>query len=143
MKEVNAVIGGEGSGGVILPQIVFGRDALTGTALTLQHLVRFRGKLSSLKKSLPQYFIVKKKIELKSAVEGTTALNADEVIKKIIEKYKSEKINTEDGLRIDFDDHWVHYRKSNTEPIIRCIVEAKTKEEAESLAEKYCNEIKN
>ena len=130
MKEVNAVIGGEGSGGVILPKVVFGRDALTGTVIMLQHLLEFGGKMSELKKSLPQYFIVKKKIELGSK-------NPDDVIHSLIEKYSSEKIYLEDGLRIDFSDHWVHFRKSNTEPIIRCIVEAETKELAESLAEKY------
>ena len=136
MKEVKAVIGGEGSGGVILPKVVFGRDALTGTVIMLQHLLEFDGKMSELKKSLPQYFIAKKKIELGS-------MNPDEVIKTLVEKFRSGKINLEDGLRIDFTDHWVHFRKSNTEPIIRCIVEAKSKKEAESLAEKYVDEIMN
>ncbi|MEJ5350238.1 MAG: phosphoglucosamine mutase [Melioribacteraceae bacterium] len=134
MKEVRAVIGGEGSGGVILPEINFGRDALVGTVILLQHLLEFGGTLSELKNSLPQYFISKKKIELGNR-------NGDEVISKLAEKYSSFQINQEDGLRIDFDDHWVHFRKSNTEPIIRCIVEAKTKEEAENLSEKYLNEI--
>lgn len=134
MKEVNAVIGGEGSGGVILPSVVFGRDALTGTVIMLQHLLEFRGKMSELKKSLPQYFIVKKKIELGSK-------NPNDVINSLIEKYRNDKIYLEDGLRIDFADHWVHFRKSNTEPIIRCIIEAKTKELAESMAEKYLREI--
>ncbi len=134
MKEVKAVIGGEGSGGVILPKVVFGRDALTGTVIMLQHLLEFGGKMSELKKSLPQYFIAKKKIELGS-------MNPDEVIKLLVEKFRSGKINLEDGLRIDFADHWVHFRKSNTEPIVRCIVEAKTKEEAERLAKKYFSEI--
>lgn len=134
MKEVDAVIGGEGSGGVIVPNVNFGRDALVGTVLTLQHLVKARVKMSSLKKKLPQYFIVKKKIEIGSA-------NPDEILKKMVEKYKSAKINLEDGLRIDLEDHWVHLRKSNTEPIIRCIVEAKSKEEAEKFAGKYLNEL--
>ena len=134
MKEVRAVIGGEGSGGVILPEINFGRDALVGTVIILQHLLEFGGTLSELKKSLPQYYISKKKIELVNR-------NGDEVISKLAEKYSSFQINREDGLRIDFDDHWVHFRKSNTEPIIRCIVEAKTKKEAEKLSEKYLNEI--
>lgn len=134
MKEVKAVIGGEGSGGVILPKVVFGRDALAGTVITLQHLLEFGGKMSELKKSLPQYFNVKKKIELGS-------MNPDEVIHLFAQRYKSEHINLEDGLRIDFTDHWVHFRKSNTEPIIRCIVEAKTKEDAESLGKKYFDEI--
>jgi len=136
MKEVKAVIGGEGSGGVILPNVVFGRDALTGTVIMLQHLLEFGRKMSELKKSLPQYFIAKKKIELGS-------MNPDEVIKTLVEKFRSGKINLEDGLRIDFTDHWVHFRKSNTEPIIRCIVEAKSKKDAESLAEKYVDEIMN
>lgn len=136
MKEVNAVIGGEGSGGVIVPNVNFGRDALVGTVLTLQHLAKVKVKMSTLKKKLPQYFIVKKKIEIGSA-------NPDEILKKMVEKYKSAKINLEDGLRIDLEDHWVHLRKSNTEPIIRCIVEAKSKEEAEKYAEKYLGEIKN
>jgi len=136
MKEVEAVIGGEGSGGVIVPNVNFGRDALVGTVITLQHLAKARCKMSTLKKNLPEYHIVKKKIEIADA-------DPDELLKKLVEKYKSEKINLEDGLRIDFQDHWVHLRKSNTEPIIRCIVEAKTKEEAEKFAEKYFGEIKN
>jgi phosphomannomutase len=134
MKEVKAVIGGEGSGGVIVPKVNFGRDALVGSAIMLQHLLEFGGKMSELKKSLPQYFIAKKKIEL-------GAMNPDDVIKRLVEKYKDEKINLEDGLRIDFEDHWAHFRKSNTEPIIRCIVEAKSKKSADELAEKYFMEI--
>lgn len=126
MKEVDAVIGGEGSGGVIYPQVVFGRDALTGTAITLQHLLEFGGTMTELKESLPQYKIVKKKIEL-----GNNS--PDEIIQKLTEKYKENRINTDDGLRIDFDNHWVHFRKSNTEPIIRCIAEAATEE----LANKF------
>jgi phosphomannomutase len=136
MKEVKAVIGGEGSGGVIVPKVVFGRDALTGTVIMLQHLLEFGGKMSEMKKSLPQYFIVKKKIDL-------GLLNPDTVIQLLVDQYKTEKINIEDGLRIDSPDHWVHFRKSNTEPIIRCIVEAKTKEDAARLAEKYLNEVFN
>jgi phosphomannomutase len=136
MKEVDAVIGGEGSGGVIVPDVNFGRDALVGTVITLQHLVKARCKMSKLKKSLPQYFIVKKKIEIGNS-------NPEELMKKLFEKYRSEKINVEDGLRIDFNDHWVHLRKSNTEPIIRCIVEAKSKEDAEKFADKYFRDIKN
>ena len=136
MKEVRAVIGGEGSGGVILPKAVFGRDALTGTVIMLQHLLEFGESMSELKKSLPQYFIAKKKILIGNK-------NPDEVINNLTEKYSSQKINTEDGLRIDFEDHWAHFRKSNTEPIIRCIVEAKTKIAAESLAVKYFEDISN
>lgn len=134
MKEVNAVIGGEGSGGVIVPDVNFGRDALVGTVIALQHLVKTRSRMSTLKRSLPQYFIVKKKIEI-------GASNPDEILKKMVEKYKSVKINQDDGLRIDLDDHWVHLRKSNTEPIIRCIVEAKSKEDAEKFADLYLEDL--
>lgn len=135
MKEVNAVIGGEGSGGVIYPALHFGRDALVGIALTLQHLLEFGGTISELKKSLPSYFIAKKKIELGTA-------NPDKIIDSLKDKYKGENVNTDDGLRIDFPDHWVHFRKSNTEPIIRSIVEAKEKTKAEELSHKYFGEIK-
>ncbi len=136
MKEVKAIVGGEGSGGIILPEVNFGRDALVGAVLTLQHLLDFGGRVSELKKSLPQYFIVKKKIEIGNA-------NSDNVINKLAEKYKDEKLNFEDGLKIDFADHWIHLRKSNTEPILRCIVEAKSKKIASKLAEKYFDEIKS
>jgi phosphomannomutase len=135
MKEVKAIIGGEGSGGVIVPSVNFGRDALVGTVIMLQHLLEFGGKMSGLKKSLPQYFITKKKIELGS-------VSPDEVIKSLAEKYKNEQVNLEDGLRIDFPDHWVHLRKSNTEPIIRIITEAKTEQTSESFSQKYVYEIK-
>lgn len=134
MKEVNAVIGGEGSGGVIYPALHYGRDSLVGTIFTLQSLAEFGGKLSEFKQSLPQYFIAKKKNEL-------TGGSPDAVINTLIKKYSSEKINTEDGLRIDFSDHWVHFRKSNTEPIIRVITEAKSQCEAEEYIDKYFFEI--
>ncbi len=135
MKEVNAVIGGEGSGGVIYPALHYGRDALVGTAIILQHLLEFGGTMSELKAAIPQYYIYKKKIEL-----GQT--NPDDIIAKLKEKYSDQKINKDDGLRIDFQDHWVHLRKSNTEPIIRCITEAKTFDEAKNWGEKYFAEIK-
>lgn len=135
MKEVKAVIGGEGSGGVIYPALHYGRDALVGIAITLQHLTEFGKPISELKKVLPEYFIAKKKIELGD-------IKPDAIINSLISKYKSEKINTDDGLRIDFDDHWVHLRKSNTEPIVRIITEAETKAKAEELSKKYFDEIK-
>ena len=135
MKEVDAVIGGEGSGGVIYPEVVFGRDAITGVALTLQHLAEFDGTAQNLKDSLPKYEIMKAKISLGEK-------NPDEIVNRLTEKYSSQKINTEDGLRIDFNDHWAHLRKSNTEPIIRCIVEAKSKEKAKEALDKYFGEIK-
>ncbi len=135
MKEVDAVIGGEGSGGVIYPALHYGRDALVGTVIILQHLVEFGGTITKLKNALPSYEIVKKKINI-------SGIDPDEVIDKLKEKYRNAKVNTDDGLRVDFEDHWVHFRKSNTEPIIRCIAEAKTKEEAEKYIEKYFTEVK-
>lgn len=135
MKEEKAVIGGEGSGGVIYPALHYGRDALVGVAITLQHLLEFKGKMSALKDSLPCYFIVKKKVNLGKS-------DPDKIIKKLVKQYGEEKSNIVDGLRLDFTNHWVHFRKSNTEPIIRIIVEAEDKKEAEALAEKYLNDIK-
>jgi len=135
MKEVDAVIGGEGSGGVIFPELHYGRDALVGIALTLQHLTDYNKSISNLKNDLPQYAISKKKIELTTDPEV--------IITKLTDKFSNQNINTDDGLRIDFDDHWVHFRKSNTEPIIRIITESKSKQEAENLSEKYFDEIKS
>ncbi|HRI47484.1 MAG TPA: phosphoglucosamine mutase [Ignavibacteriaceae bacterium] len=136
MKEVDAIIGGEGSGGVILPELHYGRDALIGTVLTLQHLTEFGGTISELKESLPKYFIAKKKIELEN-------VNPDEIIEKIKLEYSEGTQNSDDGLRIDFPDHWVHFRKSNTEPIIRCIVEATSEDSSNILIEEYFNKIKS
>jgi phosphomannomutase len=135
MKELDAVIGGEGSGGVIYPALHYGRDALVGIAITLQHLLEFGKPISELKKALPEYFISKEKIELGN-------IKPDDIINSLTKKYKSEKINIGDGLRIDFDDHWVHFRKSNTEPIVRIITEAKTKAKAEELSQKYFEKLK-
>jgi len=135
MKEVNAVIGGEGSGGVIYPALHYGRDALVGTVLTLQHLAETGKSLSELKNEMPQYTIVKKKITLDN-------VNPDEIVNELTNKYYDQNINTDDGLRIDFDDHWVHFRKSNTEPIIRCIAEAENEEIANKYIEKYFGEVK-
>ncbi len=134
MKEVNAVIGGEGSGGVIYPALHFGRDALVGIAFTLQYLADSGKKLSQIKDELPNYFIAKRKIDLKG-------VSPDDVINKLINKYSKENINTEDGLRIDLKDHWVHFRKSNTEPIVRIITESKTIQYSEELSKKYYDEI--
>ncbi|MGK9367275.1 phosphoglucosamine mutase [Melioribacter sp. Ez-97] len=134
MKQVKAVIGGEGSGGVILPTVNFGRDALVGTALLLQHLTEFGGTLGDLKNELPRYFIVKRKIEIGRR-------DPDKILNRLAKKYSKYKPNNEDGLRIDFEDHWVHFRKSNTEPIIRCIVEADSQKKANELIEKYMKEL--
>ena len=136
MKKVNAVIGGEGSGGVIYPALHYGRDALVGIILTLQHLSEFGKSISKLKEELPQYFITKMKIEI-----GKN--NPDEVISKLLLKFKSEKSDTRDGLRVDFADHWVHFRKSNTEPIIRIITEAKSEEKSKILAIDYFKIVKD
>ena len=135
MKEVNAIIGGEGSGGVIYPALHYGRDALVGIALILQQLTEYGGSISEFKKTLPSYYVAKKKIVLGN-------INPDDIIKKLIVKYSGANINKEDGLRIDFKDHWVHFRKSNTEPIIRIITEAKNESLAEQLSRKYFDEIK-
>ncbi len=129
MKEVNAAIGGEGNGGVILPDLHYGRDALVGIALFLSHLAQSGKKCSELRAEYPNYFISKNKIELKPTI------NPDSVLTRLQEKFASEKLNTVDGLRIDFADGWVHMRKSNTEPIIRIYAEAKTPERANQLAQ--------
>jgi phosphomannomutase len=136
MKETNSIIGGEGSGGVIFPSLHYGRDALVGIALLLQHLTETNQSLLDLKKSLPQYFIAKEKIDL-----GKN--NPDKVVDQLKQKYSNEKVNTDDGLRIDFEDHWVHFRKSNTEPIIRIITESKDQKQSEELSLKYFDEIKS
>ena len=128
MKEVGAIIGGEGNGGIIYPQSHYGRDALVGIALFLTHLAKKGKKCSELRKKYPSYYMSKNKIELK---EGT---DVDSILLKIKEKYKHEKITDIDGVKIDFEDSWVHLRKSNTEPIIRIYSEAKTKDKAEKLA---------
>ncbi|MGB9664167.1 MAG: phosphoglucosamine mutase [Ignavibacteria bacterium] len=132
MKKYKAVIGGEGSGGVIYPELHYGRDALIGIAFTLQYLAEKNKKLSEIRRELPSYFILKDKFE-------TIEFSPEELINKFKELFKNEIINEEDGLRIDFVDHWIHLRKSNTEPIIRLIVEAKSLE----LAKKYIDEYKD
>ena len=135
MKECGAIIGGEGSGGVILPKVHFGRDAIVGIGLVLQCLAEFGGTMSELKAALPQYFITKGKIELGS-------LNADAILNHLQERFSLSGImNTDDGLKIDFPESWVHLRKSNTEPIIRIIAEAHTKTEADELVKKFTAEI--
>jgi phosphomannomutase len=129
MKETNAVIGGEGNGGVIYPEIHYGRDALVGVALFLSLLAKSGKKMSELKAGYPQYFIAKNKIEL------TPDINVDAILEAIKQRYASEKITDIDGVKIDFADSWVHLRKSNTEPIIRIYSEAHSAKDAEKLAE--------
>lgn len=137
MKEVNAVIGGEGNGGVIVPDLHYGRDALIGVALFLSSLAGKKIAVSKLKESYPQYFASKNKIEL-----SDSAL-IDLVLKKIESIYSSEKINTIDGVKVDFESSkkWVHLRRSNTEPIIRVYAEAPTQAAADSLAEEVITAV--
>jgi phosphomannomutase len=136
MKDTNAVIGGEGNGGIIYPELHYGRDALVGIALFLSHLAKFGKACSMLRASYPNYYISKNKIEL------TDGINVDEILVKIKEKYKKQPINTVDGVKIEFDKEWVHLRKSNTEPIIRIYSESGTETTAENLAEKIIMDIK-
>ena len=127
MKEVGAVIGGEGNGGVIYPASHYGRDALVGIALFLSSLAQKGLKVSELRKSFPNYFIAKNRIDL------TPSTNVDAILERVKELYKNEQVNDIDGVKIDFPDRWVHLRKSNTEPIIRVYSEASTMEEADAL----------
>ena len=136
MKEVNAVIGGEGNGGVIVPELHYGRDALIGIALFLTHLAKYGKSVKSLRGTYPNYFISKNKIELREDV------NVKEVFEQIKKKYTAQPINTEDGLRIDFDNNWVHLRTSNTEPIIRIYSESESEAKANELAHKIMADIK-
>jgi phosphomannomutase len=136
MKEINAVIGGEGNGGVIYPKTHYGRDALIGIVFFISHLVDNNISVSELKELYPQYYMSKSKIELSKNIK------IQDVLKKIETLYKNEKINKEDGLKIDFSDSWAHIRKSNTEMIIRIYTEAKTFVQAENLSKKIVKEIK-
>ncbi len=138
MKETKAVIGGEGNGGVIFPELHYGRDALMGIALFLTHLAKSRMKVSELRRTYPEYFISKNKIEL------TPQINVDEVLEKVKAKYQNEKINLSDGVKIDFEKEreWVHLRKSNTEAIIRIYAESQSEKKANELANKIINDIK-
>jgi phosphomannomutase len=136
MKKVNAVIGGEGNGGIIYPELHYGRDALVGIALFLSHLATSKKSCSRLRAEYPNYFMAKTKIELP---DGTDVLN---IIKRMEEKYKKEKLNKEDGLKIEMGTDWVHLRASNTEPIIRIYSESSTKTTAESINRKMMDDIK-
>lgn len=127
MKETNAVIGGEGNGGVIYPESHYGRDALVGIALFLSHLAHEGKKVSELRASYPNYYIAKNRIDL------TPQTDVDAILAKVKDLYKAEEINDIDGVKIDFPDKWVHLRKSNTEPIIRVYSEAATMETADEL----------
>jgi phosphomannomutase len=136
MKDSNAVIGGEGNGGIILPELHYGRDALVGIAIFLSQLAKYSKPVSALRQSYPNYYISKNKIEL------TPKINVDEVLNKVREKYSKQPINVIDGVKIEFDKEWVHLRKSNTEPIIRIYSESQTAEAADQLASKIISDIK-
>lgn len=136
MKECDAVIGGEGNGGVIYPDLHYGRDALVGIALLLSHLAQRSLPLSRLRASYPNYVISKNKIEL------TPDINVDKVLEEVKKKYSKQPVNTIDGVKIEFDKEWVHLRKSNTEPIIRIYAESDIEVKADNLARKIISDIK-
>ena len=137
MKEVGAVIGGEGNGGVIYPASHYGRDALVGVAILLSHLAKLGKTMSEYRAELPQYYMSKNKITL------TPDLDIDGLLVAMQQKYANENYSTIDGLKIDFENEWVHLRKSNTEPIIRIYSEGPTPEAAEAIAQKIMNEMQN
>jgi phosphomannomutase len=136
MKETNAIIGGEGNGGVIYPESHYGRDALVGIALFLTHLAKSGKSISVLRSTYPNYFISKNKITL------TPEMDIDSLLRKVEEKYKNQPYSTIDGLKIEFDKQWVHLRRSNTEPIIRIYSEGDSETVANSLANKIIADIK-
>ena len=136
MKANNAVIGGEGNGGIILPETHYGRDALVGIALFLSLLAEKQMSVSALKHTYPLYFMSKKKVDLDPNI------NVESVLKSIKTQYHNEQLTTVDGIKIDFADSWVHLRKSNTEPIIRIYTEAPSQEEADALADRFIRELK-
>jgi phosphomannomutase len=136
MKATNAIIGGEGNGGIIYPELHYGRDSLVGVALFLTYLANQEKTVAELRASYPQYYMSKNKIEL------TPQIDVDAILVAMTTKYKSENITTIDGVKIDFAENWVHLRKSNTEPIIRIYTEAKTQAEADALALRIITEIK-
>ena len=136
MKKNNAVIGGEGNGGIIYPELHYGRDSLVGVALFLTHLAHKKMKVSELRKTYSSYFMSKNKIEL------TPYIDVDKILETMADRYQSEDIKTIDGVKIDFAENWVHLRKSNTEPIIRIYTEAASQEEADHLAWRIMDEIK-
>lgn len=136
MKRTNAVIGGEGNGGVIYPEAHYGRDALVGIALFLSHLAHQDMKVSELRKTYPDYCISKNRIDL------TPSIDVDGLLAVVKDLYKNERVNDKDGVKIDFADGWVHLRKSNTEPIIRVYSEAATMEQANALANQVMDVVK-
>jgi phosphomannomutase len=137
MKDTNAIIGGEGNGGIIYPESHYGRDSLVGVALFLSHLATQSMTCKELRDSYPNYFMSKNKIEL------TPQINVDAILSAMTIKYQNEDVLTIDGVKINFDTEWVHLRKSNTEPIIRIYTESTSQSSADSLAERFIDEIKD
>ena len=135
MKDTNAVIGGEGNGGVIYPELHYGRDALVGVALFLTYFAGIDMTMSELRKTYPAYYASKNKIEL------TPEIDVDKILAEVKARYSNERVNDIDGVKIDFEQSWVHLRKSNTEPIIRIYTEAKSMDEADALAKRFISEI--
>ncbi len=136
MKEKNAVIGGEGNGGIIYPDLHYGRDSLVGIALFLSHLAKFNHKISILRNTYPNYHISKNKIELSPSID------VDKILEALKLKYSNQEMNTIDGVKIDFEKEWVHLRKSNTEPIIRIYSESENEEKANALANMIIEDVK-
>ncbi|HMZ47127.1 MAG TPA: phosphoglucosamine mutase, partial [Chitinophagaceae bacterium] len=136
MKEVNAVIGGEGNGGIIVPDLHYGRDALIGIALFLTHLANEKKSVRQIRNTYPNYFISKNKIDVENGID------VKKIFTEIKKKYKNNPINTEDGLKIDFDNDWVHLRTSNTEPIIRIYSESNFETTADNIAKRIMHDIK-
>ena len=136
MKEVDAVIGGEGNGGIIVPDFHYGRDALIGIALFLSHFAGYKKGMKSFRANYPDYFISKNKMELENGLDVNAIFN------KIKNKYRNNPINTEDGLKIEFDTDWVHLRTSNTEPIIRIYAESNFETTANNIAKRLMQDIR-
>jgi len=137
MKKTNAIIGGEGNGGIIYPESHYGRDSLVGVALFLSHLATIKMTCKELRKSYPNYYMSKNKIQL------TPQINVDAILNTVATTYKNEDVSTIDGVKINFDSEWVHLRKSNTEPIIRIYTESTSQKNADELAKRFIKEIKN
>ena len=137
MKAVNAVIGGEGNGGIIYPELHYGRDALVGVAMFLSHLAEVKMTCSELRDAYPKYTISKNKIALEPSMD------VDGILKSMAHLHREEQVDTKDGVKIDFEEEWVHLRKSNTEPIIRIYAESRSEEKAEALALKTIQEIRS
>ena len=135
MKDTNAVIGGEGNGGVIYPELHYGRDALVGVALFLTYFASLDMTMTELRRTYPAYYASKNKIEL------TPEIDVDKILAEVKSRYSGERVNDIDGVKIDFEHNWVHLRKSNTEPIIRVYTEAKSMDEADALAKRFISEI--